>query len=68
VKGIRCTLCWNADSARLGRQHNNGNVLSLGQRMMSLDTALQIVKIWTETAFEGGRHQQRIDLIDASAK
>ena len=67
VKGIRCTLCWNTDSARLGRQHNNGNVLSLGQRMMSLDTALQIVKIWLETPFDGGRHQQRIDLIDAPA-
>jgi ribose 5-phosphate isomerase B len=68
VKGIRCTLCWNVDSARLGRQHNDGNVLSLGQRMISLDTALQIVNTWLETAFEGGRHQQRIDLIDASAK
>lgn len=68
VKGIRCTLCWNADSARLGRQHNNSNVLSLGQRMMSLDTALQIVRIWLETPFEGGRHQKRIDLIDAPPK
>jgi ribose 5-phosphate isomerase B len=66
VKGIRCTLCWNTDSARLGRQHNDGNVLSLGQRMMSLETALQIVQIWLETPFEGGRHQRRIDLIDAA--
>ncbi len=64
VKSVRCTLCWNADSARLGRQHNDSNVLSLGQRMMSLDTALQIVRIWLETPFEGGRHQKRIDLID----
>jgi ribose 5-phosphate isomerase B len=68
VKGIRCTLCWNANSARLGRQHNDSNVLSLGQRMISLHTALQIVEIWLETAFEGGRHQRRIDLIDAPAK
>jgi ribose 5-phosphate isomerase B len=67
VKGIRCALCWNADSARLGRQHNDANVLSLGQRMMSLETALQIVQIWLETPFEGGRHQRRIDLIDAAA-
>jgi len=65
VKGIRCTLCWNADSARLGRQHNNSNVLSLGQRMMPLETALQIVQLWLDTPFDGGRHQQRIDLIDA---
>jgi ribose 5-phosphate isomerase B len=68
VKGIRCALCWNADSARLARQHNDANVLSLGQRMMSLETALQIVQIWLETPFEGGRHQRRIDLIDAPAK
>ena len=65
VKGIRCALCWNADSARLGRQHNDANVLSLGQRMMSLETALQLVQIWLDTPFEGGRHQRRIELIDA---
>ena len=68
VKGIRCALCWNADSARLGRQHNDANMLSLGQRMMSLETALQIVQIWLETPFEGGRHQRRIDLINAPAR
>jgi ribose 5-phosphate isomerase B len=66
IPGIRCALCWNADSARLGRQHNDANVLSLGQRMMTLETALQIVQIWLETPFEGGRHQRRIDLIDAA--
>ena len=65
IKGIRCALCWNADSARLGRQHNDSNVLSLGQRMMSLETALQLVQIWLETPFEGGRHQRRVELIDA---
>ena len=65
VKTIRCTLCWNEDSARLGRQHNDSNVLSLGQRMMSIETALQIVRIWLETPFDGGRHQRRIELIDA---
>ena len=67
VKGIRCALCWNEESARLGRQHNNANLLSLGQRMVSLQTALEIVRIWLETPFEGGRHQRRIDLIDAVA-
>jgi ribose 5-phosphate isomerase B len=65
VKGIRCALCWNPESARLGRQHNDANVLSLGQRMISLETALEIVHIWLETPFEGGRHKRRIDLIDA---
>jgi ribose 5-phosphate isomerase B len=64
VKGIRCALCWNAESARLARQHNNANLLSLGQRMMSLEIALELVRIWLDTPFEGGRHQRRIDLID----
>ena len=66
VHGIRCALCWNLESARLARQHNNANMLSLGQRMMSLDTALAVVRTWLETPFEGGRHQRRIDLIDAT--
>lgn len=65
VKGIRCALCWNADSARLGREHNDANMISLGQRMMTLDTALEIVRIWLETPFEGGRHVRRIQLLDA---
>jgi ribose 5-phosphate isomerase B len=59
-------LCWNLDSARLSREHNNANMLSLGQRMMSLEMALEIVRTWLETPFEGGRHQRRIDLIDVT--
>jgi ribose 5-phosphate isomerase B len=65
VKGVRCALCWNVESARLGRQHNNANVISIGQRMMTLETALEIVRVWLETPFDGGRHQRRIDLIDS---
>src|SRR5579864_1501940 len=65
VKGIRCALCWNLDSARLGRQHNNANVISMGERMVDLETAFEIVRVWLITPFEGGRHQRRIDLIDA---
>jgi ribose 5-phosphate isomerase B len=64
VRGIRCALCWNEESARLGRQHNDANMISLGQRMMSLDTALAIVRIWLDTPFEGGRHVRRIQMID----
>ena len=64
VRGARCALCWNADSARLGRQHNDANMISLGQRMMTLETALDIVRIWLETPFEGGRHVRRIQLLD----
>ena len=68
VKGIRCVLCWSLESARLGRRHNDANVLSLGQRMVSLESALQIVQVWLDTPFEGGRHQHRIDMIDAPPK
>lgn len=65
VKGIRCGLCWNFESARLTRQHNDANVLSLGERMMDLETALQIVDIFLSTPFEGGRHLARIQQLDA---
>ena len=64
LRGIRCALCWNLESAKLGRQHNNANLLSLGQRMMSLEMALEIVRVWLETPFEGGRHERRVRLID----
>jgi ribose 5-phosphate isomerase B len=60
VKGIRCALCWNEETARLGRQHNNANVLSLGERMIPLELALKIVDTWLATDFEGGRHEKRI--------
>jgi len=65
IKGVRCALCWNAETARLARQHNDANALSIGQRMIPLDTALEIVRIWLETPFEGGRHVRRIELLDA---
>src|SRR5688572_133602 len=65
VRGVRCALCWNVESARLGREHNDANMISLGQRMMTLETALDIVRIWLETPFEGGRHVRRILLLDA---
>ena len=64
VKGVRCGLCWDLRSARLCRQHNDANVLSLGQRMMAVEEALEIVDLWLETPFEGGRHQKRIEMID----
>ncbi len=64
VKGVRCAVCWNEESARLGRLHNDANVISLGQRMMTPETALAIVKIWLDTPFEGGRHIERIHEIE----
>ena len=65
VKGIRCALAWNVESARLSRRHNDANVLSLGQRMMPLELALEIVQVWLTTAFQGGRHLTRIEQIAA---
>jgi ribose 5-phosphate isomerase B len=64
VKGIRCALCWSVETAKLAREHNNANMISMGQRLISLDTALDIVRTWLETPFEGGRHARRIALID----
>lgn len=65
TRGIRCGLCWNVESARLTRLHNDANVLSLGERMMDLATALAIVDVFLTTSFEGGRHIDRIQAIDA---
>ena len=64
IPGIRCALCWNEDSARLARQHNDANMLSIGQRLVPLTLALRIVEIWLKTPFDGDRHVQRIRKID----
>lgn len=65
VAGVRCTLCWNQDSARFARAHNDANVLALGERLVPIDEALRILETWLETPFDGGRHARRIALIDA---
>ena len=64
VKGVRCALCWNSESARLARQHNDANMISLGQRLITEEVALEIVRVWLDTPFEGGRHLRRIQLLD----
>jgi ribose 5-phosphate isomerase B len=64
VPGVRCALCWNVATAKLGRQHNDANVISIGQRMIDEQTALAIVDTWLNTEFEGGRHARRIAMID----
>jgi ribose 5-phosphate isomerase B len=61
VKGIRCAIAWSDDTARLGSEHNNANVLSIGERMVSIETAKRLVDIWLSTPFEGGRHLKRIE-------
>jgi ribose 5-phosphate isomerase B len=64
VRGVRCAVAWNEESARLARAHNDANMLSLGQRLLSEQEALAIVDLWLSTAFDGGRHQARIEKLD----
>lgn len=64
IKKIRCGLAWDLRSARLSREHNDANVLSLGERMMTVEEALEIVDLWLVTKFEGGRHIQRLEKLD----
>ena len=66
VKGIRCALCWSEDTARLAKQHNDANVISIGQRQITKELALTIVRTWLESNFEGGRHLRRIQMLDKS--
>ena len=64
VVGVRCALCWDERTARLAREHNDANMISLGERLIPLETALAIVRVWLETPFEGGRHVHRLRLLD----
>ena len=64
IKGVRCAVCWSLESARLGRAHNDANLISLGARLVPVELALEIVRIWLETPFEGGRHARRIAMLD----
>ncbi|MPZ18847.1 MAG: ribose 5-phosphate isomerase B [Luteitalea sp.] len=63
-RGVRCALCWNVESARLGRAHNNANVIALGERLVSEEVARAIVETWLSVPFEGGRHGTRIAKLD----
>ena len=64
VPGIRCAVVSDTFSAKMSRAHNDANMLSLGGRVVGTGLALQIVDIWLETEFEGGRHQRRVDQIE----
>jgi len=64
IRGIRCAVCWNVESARLARLHNDANMLSLGERLIDQAELLPIVETWLTTGFEAGRHVHRIRLID----
>lgn len=63
VEGIRCALVSDLFSAKATREHNDSNILALGARVIGTGLALEIVKVWLETAFAGGRHKQRLDKI-----
>lgn len=64
VRGVRCAVCWNSDSAYLARRHNDANMIAIGQRMMTWETARQIVDTFLNEPFDDGRHRRRIELID----
>ena len=64
VHGVRCALCWNEESARLARAHNDANVLSMGARLLTPEAAHEILRVWLVTPFDGGRHARRIAQID----
>jgi ribose 5-phosphate isomerase B len=64
VRGVRCALAWNEESARLGRAHNDANVLSLGERMLSWQEVERILDLFFDTPFDGGRHEKRVRMLD----
>lgn len=65
-QGVRSALCWTTEITALARQHNDANILSIPARYTSVQQAIAMVDTFLETAFEGGRHQNRVDKIPAS--
>ena len=63
VRGIRCAVCWNEHSARLAKEHNNANMISIGQRLVTVESAREIVRTWLAAEFQRGRHQRRVEQI-----
>jgi ribose 5-phosphate isomerase B len=66
VRGVRCALCYSEETARLARAHNDANMISLGERLLSEDLARAIVATWLRAPFEGGRHVARIRKLDGA--
>ena len=63
-KGIRCVPCYNEETAKFSKMHNNANMLALGADYVTVNEAIKIVRMWLATEFEGGRHQARVDMIN----
>jgi len=64
VKGIRCALCWNEETGRLAKAHNDANVISMGSRVVPQEKAKKAVKAWLDAEFDGGRHLTRISMLE----
>jgi ribose 5-phosphate isomerase B len=64
VRGVRAALCHDLYTAKMSRQHNDANVLSMGARVTAPESAIEILKTWLETPFDGGRHERRVDQIE----
>lgn len=64
VRGIRCGVCWSTDSARLAKEHNDANAISIGERLVAEDQLTAIVDAWLNAEFEGGRHARRIAQLE----
>jgi ribose 5-phosphate isomerase B len=62
--GVRCALCWSEQTAKWAREHNDANMLSIGERTIDENMAITIVRTWLETPFEGGRHIARVAKIE----
>lgn len=67
-KGVRAAVVWNEESAKLSRQHNDANVLSLGARLIPFETAQKLIETFLNTKFEGGRHADRVKKFDKSSE
>lgn len=65
IKGVRCALCWSVETAKLAKEHNNANVIAIGERQISCDMAISIIDTWLNSEFEGGRHNRRIQMLDS---
>lgn len=65
VKGVRACVCSEPYTAKLSKMHNNANIIAFGARVVGSEMAKMIVDTWLETEYEGGRHQRRVDMLDA---
>ena len=65
VRGVRCGLCWNEWSAQMTKEHNNANCIAIGSRTVTEEVARNLVRIWLDSEFAGGRHATRVEKIEA---